>query len=435
LNGDGLPETIFLAFIVGLGRQTGETMSRTPDVVIAGGGIAGSALAAVLARGNVQIAVLEHDLEPVDRVRGESMAPWGVIELRRLGLYDALVGAGGVFANLSVPHDENSPGEKALPFTSRFTDVVPEVPGMLCMSHPAMCRVLAAAAEAAGAVFLRGVTDIAVTAGAPPHIGFSHGGQRIAWTPRLIVGADGRNSRVRRQLGFMLHADPPHNLLGGMLVEGVPDWPQDTQVCGTEGRTHFLILPLGGDRVRLYLCYDFADKATYAGPQRQQKLIETFARLTCLPQAGMIAAGRPIRPFNSFSNEDHWIDDPTAPGVVLVGDAAGHNDPIIGQGLSIALRDVRLLSEIILDGRRDQAAFRPYVEERAERMRRLRITARLRAKLWAEFGEEARHRRQRAGRRMRVDKAPSPLGAIVVGPEKVPAICFEQSTIDALVAP
>ena len=206
-------------------------------------------------------------------------------------------------------------------------------------------------------------------------------------------------------------------------------------MCGTEGRTHFLIFPLGGDRVRIYLCYDFADKATYAGPQRQQRLIETFARLTCLPQAGMIAASRPIGPFNSFSNEDHWIDDPTAPGVVLAGDAAGHNDPIIGQGLSIALRDVRLLSEIILDGKRDQAAFRAYVEERAECMRRLRITARLRAKLYAEFGEEARQRRQRAERRVRVDKAPSPLGVILLGPEKLPATFFEQSTIDALVAP
>jgi 2-polyprenyl-6-methoxyphenol hydroxylase-like FAD-dependent oxidoreductase len=190
-----------------------------------------------------------------------------------------------------------------------------------------------------------------------------------------------------------------------------------------------------GDRVRLYLAYDFADKAPYAGPQRQHKLIETFGRVACLPQAGMIAAGRPIGPFNSFSNEDHWIDDPTAPGVVLVGDAAGHNDPIIGQGLSIALRDARLLSEIILDGKRDRAAFRPYVEERAERMRRLRIAARLRAKLHAEFGEEARQRRQRFERRVRVDQVPSPFGAIVLGPEKVPAAVFEQSAIDVLVAP
>jgi 2-polyprenyl-6-methoxyphenol hydroxylase-like FAD-dependent oxidoreductase len=420
-------------------------MSGTPDVVIVGGGIAGGALAAVLARGNVQVAVLEQDLEPVDRVRGESLAPWGIIELRRLGLYDALVGAGGVFSNLSVPYDENRPGEQALPFTSRFTDVVPEVPGMLCMSHPAMCRALAAEAEAAGAVVLRGVTDIAVTAGtgttgavttgAPPHIGFRHGGQRIAWTPRLIVGADGRNSPVRRQLGFRLQADPPHNLLGGMLVGGVPDWPPDTQACGTEGRSHFLVLPVGGDRVRLYLAYDFADKAAYAGAERRQKLIDTFAGLACLPQAGMIAASRPIGPFNSFSNEDHWIDDPTAPGVVLAGDAAGHNDPVIGQGLAMALRDVRLLSEIILDGRRDQAAFRPYVEERAERLRRLRITARLRATLYAEFGEEARQRRLRAWRRMDVDQAPSPIGAMLVGPDKLPAAFFEPSTIDALLAP
>jgi 2-polyprenyl-6-methoxyphenol hydroxylase-like FAD-dependent oxidoreductase len=403
--------------------------------VIVGGGIAGSALAAVLARGNIEVAVLEQDLEPVDRVRGESLAPWGVIELRRLGLLDALVGAGGVFSTLSVPHDENLPGEQALPFATRFTDVVPEVPGMLCMSHPAMCRALVAAAEAAGAVALRGVTDITVTAGAPPHIGFSHGGQRIAWTPRLVVGADGRNSHVRRRLGFRLQADPPHNLIGGMLVEGVPDWPQDTQACGTEGRTHFLVLPVGGDRVRLYLAYDFADRSAYAGAERRQKLIDTFAGLACLPRAGLIAASRPVGPFNAFSNEDHWIDDPTAPGVVLAGDAAGHNDPVIGQGLAIALRDARLLSEIILDGRRDQAAFRSYVEERAERLRRLRITARLRAKLWAEFGEEARQRRQRAERRVRVDKAPWPIAAMLLGPEKFPASFFEQSTIDALLAP
>ena len=121
--------------------------------------------------------------------------------------------------------------------------------------------------------------------------------------------------------------------------------------------------------------------------------------------------------------------------MVLAGDAAGHNDPIIGQGLAIALRDVRLLSEIILDGRREQAAFRSYVEERAERMRRLRVTGRLRATLWAEFGEEARQRRERAQRRMRTGQVPSPLGAILLGPDKLPAACFEPSTIDALLAP
>jgi 2-polyprenyl-6-methoxyphenol hydroxylase-like FAD-dependent oxidoreductase len=104
--------------------------------------------------------------------------------------------------------------------------------------------------------------------------------------------------------------------------------------------------------VRLYLCYDFADKAPYVGPQRKENLIAAFAGLRCLPYARSISKSRAIGPFNSFLKEDHWTENPTAAGVVLVGDAAGHNDPIIGQGLSIALRDVRLVSETILAGRR-----------------------------------------------------------------------------------
>ena len=403
------------------------------DIVIVGGGIAGGALATVLAREGIAVAVLERDVVPIDRVRGEFMAPWGVAELKRLGLLDILTAAGGIFTKRSIPYDENMPGDAAHPFALDLSSILPEVPGPFCMSHPAMCTALAAAAEAKGARYLRGVQEIEVSAGSPPSISFSHDGARMNWRPRLVVGADGRNSQVRRQLGFSVLADEPHNLIGGMLVEGVPDWPQDLQVIGTEGRTHFLVFPQGGDRVRLYLCYDFANKAPYTGPQRQENLISAFVGLSCLPYAQSIAKARPIGPFNSFSNEDHWIEDPTAPGVVLVGDAAGHNDPIIGQGLSIALRDVRLVSEAILaDG---EELFSHYVEERLERMRRLRITARLAVTLRAEYGEEARRRRQRAGGRMRVAKMLSPGPAAIIGPEKLPAAAFEQATIDALLAP
>ena len=38
---------------------------------------------------------------------------------------------------------------------------------------------------------------------------------------------------------------------------------------------------------------------------------------------------------------------PFVPGVVLIGDAAGHDDPIIGQGLSIAYRDVRIVRDLM----------------------------------------------------------------------------------------
>jgi 2-polyprenyl-6-methoxyphenol hydroxylase-like FAD-dependent oxidoreductase len=413
------------------------------EVAIVGGGIAGAALATVLARNGIPVVVLERETVPIDRVRGEYIAPWGVVELRRLGLLGALEQAGGLFARRTIPYGEDMPGEAALPFARDLTNVLPDAPGGFCMSHPAMCATLAAEAEKVGATFLRGVDGIELSPGAPPTLAFRHGepsgnGQRVELRPRLVIGADGRNSQVRRLVGIPLLADPPHNLIGGMLVDGVPEWPTDTQVIGNEGRAHYLIFPqrgVGGEaRVRLYLCYDFADKAAFQGPARRENLLATFGALASLPYAEALGRARPIGPFNSFSNEDHWTEDPTRHGIVLIGDAAGHNDPIGGQGLSIALRDVRLVSEAILAGRCERDAFRDYAAERLERMRRLRVTMRFLSTLRVEFGEAARRRRQVVSRRITVDKMLSPAMASLAGPEALPAEAFEQATLDALLA-
>ena len=240
---------------------------------------------------------------------------------------------------------------------------------------------------------------------------------------------------ARKKLGFKVNADQPRNLLGGMLVKGVPSWPRDMQVIGVEGRFHFLVFPQGDDLLRLYGSYHFADKSRFDGPDRRAKLIDAFGKLTCLPYAEAIAASTPIGPFNSFSNEDHWIDDPTCPGVVLIGDAAGHNDPIIGQGLSIALRDVRLVSEVLgeAEAAGHEPDFRPYVEERAERMRRLRITAQVATTVRVEFGQEARERRARVGKRVAAGQL-APLPASLIGPERLPAEAFLPETIEKLLA-
>ena len=413
-------------------------MTTSCDVAIVGGGIAGAALATVLARNGIQVVVLERDLAPVDRVRGEYMVPWGVVELHRLGLLGALEQAGGLYARRGIPYGEDLPGEAAVPFARDLTKALPEAPGAFCMSHPAMCATLAAEAEKAGATFLRGVDGIELSPGEPPTLAFRYAGEHSELRPRLVIGADGRNSQVRRLAGIPLLADPPHHLIGGMLVSGVPEWPDDTQVIGNEGRAHYLIFPQrsaeGEPRLRLYLCYDFADKAAFQGPARRENVLATFGALKSVPHAEAIGRSQPLGPFNSFSNEDHWTEDPTAPGIVLIGDAAGHNDPIGGQGLSIALRDVRLVSEVILAGGRDQSAFRDYAPERLERMRRLRIAMRLLSTLRVEFGDAARSRRKVVAHRMIFEKMLSPAMAALLGPEALPAEAFEPATIEALLA-
>ena len=408
--------------------------SLSPDVVIVGGGIAGGTMATVLARNGLEVIVLERETNYPDRVRGEWMAPWGVAEFKRLGLIKLLQDNGAIQVERNVPYDENWAPDAAEQRAFDFTKLPPDLPTPICIGHPTMCNAFAAAAKAAGAQVLTGIKHFQVMAGARPTVSFSSNNAPIQLTPHLVIGADGRNSVLRKQLGFSVQAEEPHNLLGGMLVANVPDWPRQIQAIGTEDRLHFLVFPQGKDLVRLYACYDFSDRQKFAGPDRAARLLQAY-RLKCLPHAEAIIGGTPISPFYSYSNEDHWIDDPTLPGVVLIGDAAGHNDPITGQGLSIAARDVRIVSEILLSTKYwDRLDLEAYVDERRERLRRLRITAGLATKIRVEFGEDAKQRRARVGNRM-LERQPSPLPAALIGPERLPAKAYMPETIERLMAP
>jgi 2-polyprenyl-6-methoxyphenol hydroxylase-like FAD-dependent oxidoreductase len=407
-----------------------------PDIVIVGAGIAGGALGIVLARADFEVVLLERESTYPDRVRGEYLTPWGVSELAKLDLLRPLREAGALFSRRNIPYDELFAPAEAEARAFDLTKMHAEKLGALCLGHPATCEIFARLAASSGARLLRGASDIAVTSAPRPAVSCVHDGKRLEFAPSLVIGADGRNSSVRKDLGFTVRADTPRNLIGGMLVKGVPWWPRDMQVIGVEDRFHFLIFPQGDDLVRLYGCYQVADKTRFDGPDRRAKLLTAFSALKCLPYAEAIAAATPVGPFNSYSNEDHWIDDPTCPGVVLIGDAAGHNDPILGQGLSIALRDVRLVNEILREAKAAGRTpdFRPYVAERAERMRRLRITAQTVTTLRVEFGPEARERRRRVGRRMAAGQL-APLPASLIGPEKLPPEAFLPETIEKLFAP
>src|SRR6266849_8727561 len=76
-------------------RHAMSANSDSPEVVIVGGGIGGSALACVLASEGIATTIVEKSTVHTDIVRGEWIAPWGVAETERLGLYELLLNAGG----------------------------------------------------------------------------------------------------------------------------------------------------------------------------------------------------------------------------------------------------------------------------------------------------------------------------------------------------
>src|ERR1700735_306049 len=80
--------------------------SGNPDVVVVGAGIAGASIATVLARGDIEVLLLERQREYRDRVRGEFMAPWGTLEARALGLEHVIRSTHAVDGRYTVTFDE-----------------------------------------------------------------------------------------------------------------------------------------------------------------------------------------------------------------------------------------------------------------------------------------------------------------------------------------
>lgn len=400
----------------------------TYDLVIVGGGIGGSALATVMARAGRKVLLLEKSEHYEDRVRGEWIAPWGVTETRRLGLYDLLMSAGGHHITDHVTYDENLAPAVCEAAPLPLGIFAADVPGPLCLGHPHHCQTLYDAAAAASAETLRPVTIDIITLGNAPSVTFFHNGETKTVQAHIVVGAEGRQSEVRAAAAIPLHQDKPHHWFAGLLVENVRDVDPKRQTIGTEGNFGFLTFPQGNGRVRVYGGYALEEKGRFHGEGGAKRFLEAF-RMTCAPQNAALAEGTPAGPLFSYFNNDSWTDEPFSEGCVLIGDAAGWNDPINGLGLSITYRDVRMVSDILKATPAGQAPnFAPYAEERAERMRRLRFAGQLQASLDMEFGEAARERRRQYHERKAADPTLGMHGvAIMAGPEAAPAEIFTEA--------
>jgi 2-polyprenyl-6-methoxyphenol hydroxylase-like FAD-dependent oxidoreductase len=401
------------------------------DLIIVGGGIAGSALAGVMARAGRAVLVLEKSEVFEDQVRGEWIAPWGVTEVRRLGLLDPLLAAGGHYLTRHVTYDETLDPEQAEAATLPLGIFAPDVPGPLCIGHPRHCQTLMDEAIRAGAEVVRGVDVLAVGPGVAPFVSYMLNDERHGASARLLVGADGRNSMVREACGVTLYADRPHHMFGGMLVEGAGGWDPGKQAIGTEGDFAFLAFPQGDGRVRVYGSYSLEDRARFSGPDGARRFLDSFL-VNCSPENRRLVEGRPAGPLRSYANNDTWTEAPFVEGAVLVGDAAGWNDPIIGLGLSITYRDVRIVSDLLLSSDAwTPALLAPYAEERLERMRRLRFVASLQSALDAEFGPRARQRRRSYFQRAKDDPSlGAHMFAVMAGPETAPPEVFTASHRD-----
>jgi 2-polyprenyl-6-methoxyphenol hydroxylase-like FAD-dependent oxidoreductase len=408
-------------------------VDRSCDVVIVGGGIGGAALGTALAGDGLDVVVLEASQEYEDRVRGESMVPWGVKEARELGVEKVLLDAGAHVAPAWVHYDADIPTAESVATAIPVGLIVPDIPGSLNLRHPEACAALAAAAVAAGVELHRGITDVAVTAGSQPSVTcLLTTGETLQIAARLVVGADGRNSVVRRQTGIPLQREAETNMIAGLLVDGLDDLPSDHDVIAGEGDLFMAAFHQGGGRLRVYLCPSANDRHRFSGPGGLEAFRAASA-FSCLPFGARLAEGRPAGPLATYPGDESWTDEPFTDGVVLVGDAAGWNNPIIGQGLSISMRDARTVRDVLRAGDWSPAAFTGYAAERVERMRRLRAGAFFMA---AAFSEDCPDHAARRARFFAMQQTePMMMGLLIGlfgGPETGPPEAFDGRLLEKL---
>ena len=365
-------------------------MSASYDLITVGGGLAGAALAKSLAEKGARVLIIEREERFKDRIRGEMVTPWGVAEAERLGI--------GKLLRASCGH--------ALPWVDFFMgdqlmahrDVVGTTPHQLpCLTfyHPAMQEALLEAGANAGAEVRRGVSVQEVRPGSTPSVVVQNNGHTEEVRARMVVGADGRSSMTCKSGGFQVKQDPDRMLVAGVLLENCPA-AEDTAriVIDSKAGQCATVFPQGRGRARAYFCYHKGSRTRMQGAAAVSDLIESSKRSGADPSwyDGVKAAG----PLASFDGADIDTPHPYRDRVALVGDAAAVSDPSWGQGLSMTLRDVRVLRDKLLANGDWEAAGHAYADEHDQYCRAVHDVVGWHTEFFLGTGPEAEARRARA---------------------------------------
>ncbi len=379
------------------------------DVITIGGGIAGAALAKSLAERGVKVLVLERERAFKDRVRGEAIMPWGTAEAKALGIYGHIMDAGG--RDLPLWNGYVNGGRRS---QRDLTATTTPKEGVTAFYHPQAQEALIQAAAGAGAEVRRGAEVKGVNPSAMPEVLVEIDGLETVIPGRLIVGSDGKDSKVRTWAGFDVLRDPDRNLIAGILIDDIKVEDQASHAgLNTDLGLWVLTFPQGKERARGYVCYPRVNGRRLSGHTDFPRFTADSIRagMPAEHYAGVKAAG----PLATFGGAARWVEHPYRNGVALIGAAAADPDPTWGQGMSVSLRDARVLRDHLLANDDWELSGQAYAAEHAQYYGVIHTAELWQTQLLLETGPEADARRERAFAAWREDRSRS-LDVMFSGP-------------------
>ena len=310
--------------------ETARSMSTSSEIVIIGGGPAGLAAATILGRKGVRVIVLDRQSLPADKVCGEGIMPPGVSILSEIGALP-LISSEDAHPFAGISYRTTRGAQAKADFESG--------PGR-GIRRTALSRALRTLSSALPSVTLEEgvrVTGVRRTSGGM----VVSSSQRPPITCRLVIGADGLRSRVRRWAG--LEGRPPQRSRFGVRQHfHVAPWSRYVEIyCGPSLEAY--VTPCGPTNVGVAILWE-PSRCPQARPGE-----ELFASLLAsLPElqerlAGAQAANAP-RSTGPFEQRTRHR---TSEGLCLLGDASGYLDPCTGEGLTLAFKQAHALGNCL----------------------------------------------------------------------------------------
>ena len=158
---------------------------------------------------------------------------------------------------------------------------------------------------------------------------------------RLIVGADGAESWVRKQAGIEVSVRPyQQTAVVANFTTALPHHGVATQWFQRNGI--LALLPLPGERVSMV----WSTATAHADELLAQSADELAARVTAAAH-GKFGDMRVITPAAAFPLQIQRVRRLVMPRLALIGDAAHNVHPLAGQGVNLGFRDARELARVL----------------------------------------------------------------------------------------
>jgi geranylgeranyl reductase family protein len=310
------------------------------DVIVVGAGPGGSSTAAWLAESGMDVLVVDKADFPRDKTCGDALSPMAVGLLDRLGLAAELEKLAQPVRGIRFVAPGGGTLQASLPIHARYPKHGWTVP------RQTLDAALLAAAQRRGATFYGGLRVGMVRADGRGQwrVEAQGGDRRLAADARLIVLAVGANLGLLERLHLRARRAPV-SYAARAYFEGVDCNTDDLEI-------RFDCLPLPGYGWIFPLPEGRANIG--AGSYRLASQIgssvsgifDGFIQSPSLQPHLRLA--RRLSPIKGFPlRTDFHKSECTAPGMILVGEAAGLVNPFTGEGIDYALESGRLAAESI----------------------------------------------------------------------------------------